>query len=93
MNTPIDFETEVGAGKDSMQSKTLGVLCLIYGGFVLLMALVPQDDWIGHVAFLFCGGLIAGVGWLLFKSSKKSKAAEDAKLSGAGNVKKPDSGG
>jgi len=92
MNTPIDFETEVGAGKDSMQSKTLGVLCLIYGGFVLLMVLVP-NDLTGRLAFLFCGGLIAGIGWLLFKSSKKSKALEDAKAAGSDGVKKPDSGG
>ena len=92
MNTPIDFENEVGAGKDSMQSKTLGVLCLIYGGFVLLMVLVP-NDLTGRLAFLFCGGLIAGIGWVLFKSSKKSKALEDAKASGSSDVKKPDTGG
>lgn len=70
MRTPIDFEKEVGAGKDSVQSKTLGILCLIYGGFVLLMTLVP-NPLTGRLAFLFCGGLIAGIGWLLYKASKK----------------------
>lgn len=80
MNTPIDFEKEVGAGKDSVQSKTLGILCLIYGGFVLLMVLVP-NPLTGRLAFLFCGGLIAGVGWLLFKASKKADAVEKAKES------------
>jgi Na+/proline symporter len=83
MNTPIDFEKEVGAGKDSVQSKTLGILCMIYGGFVLLMVLVP-NDLSGRAAFLFCGGLIAGVGWLLFKASKKSDAAEALKASSPG---------
>ena len=73
MNTPIDFEKEVGEGKDSVQSKTLGILCLIYGGFVLLMALVPQETnpITGRLAFLFCGGLIGGVGLLLYRASKK----------------------
>jgi len=70
MNTPIDFEKEIGAGKDSVQSKTLGILCLIYGGFVLLMVLVP-NPLTGRLAFLFCGGLIAGVGLLLYRASKK----------------------
>lgn len=70
MNTPINFEKEVGKGKDSVQSKTLGILCLIYGSFVLLMALVP-NPLTGRLAFLFCGGLIASVGLLLYRASKK----------------------
>lgn len=77
MNTPIDFEKEVGEGKDSIQSKTLGILCLIYGGFVLLLALVPQETnpVMGRLAFLFCGGLIGGVGLLLYRASRKPDAA------------------
>ena len=75
MRTPIDFEKEIGAGKDSVQSKTLGILCLIYGGFVTLMALVP-NPLTGRLAFLFCGGLIGGVGWLLYRASKKTVDAE-----------------
>ena len=70
MRTPIDFEKEVGEGKDSVQSNALGVLCLIYGGFVVLMAAVP-NPLTGRLAFLFCGGLIGGVGWLLYRASKK----------------------
>ena len=83
MKTPIDFEQEVGAGKDSVQSKTLGILCLIYGGFVLLMVLVP-NDLTGRIAFLFCGGLIAGIGWLLFRASKKADKVDALKASGSG---------
>ena len=70
MRTPIDFEKEVGEGKDSVQSNALGVLCLICGGFVVLMAAVP-NPLTGRLAFLFCGGLIGGVGWLLYRASKK----------------------
>ena len=76
MRTPIDFEKEIGAGKDSVQSKTLGNLCLIYGGFVTLMALVPNPPT-GRLAFLFCGGLIGGVGWLLYRASKKKVDTKD----------------
>jgi len=80
MNTPIDFEKEVGEGKDSVQSKTLGILCLVYGSFVLLGVLIPQETnpIAGRLAFLFCGGLIAGIGLLLYRTSKKQAVAEDA---------------
>ena len=80
MRTPIDFEKEIGEAKDEVQSNTLGVLCLIYGGFVTLMALVPNPVT-GRLAFLFCGGLIGGVGWLLYRASKKNVAAEVVKTS------------
>ena len=71
IKTPIDFEKEVGEAKDAVQSNTLGILCLIYGGFVTLMALVPNPIS-GRLAFLFCGGLIGGVGLLLYRASKKT---------------------
>ncbi|TWU46115.1 Sodium/glucose cotransporter [Rubripirellula tenax] len=69
MRTPIDFQKEVGEAKDEVQSRTLAVLCFIYGGFVGLMALVPNLPS-GRIAFLFCGGLIGGVGFLLYRASK-----------------------
>ncbi|MBB3207302.1 Na+/proline symporter [Rhodopirellula rubra] len=70
MRTPIDFAKEVGEAKDHVQSKTLSVLCYIYGGFVSLMAFVPNLPS-GRIAFLFCGGLIGGVGFLLHRASRK----------------------
>ncbi|MEM7457198.1 MAG: transporter [Planctomycetota bacterium] len=72
MNTPIDFDKEVGESKDEVQSNTLGILCLIYGGFVGLMALAP-NALSGRIAFLFCGGLIGGVGLLLYRAAGKSR--------------------
>lgn len=70
MRTPIDFKKEVGEAKDHAQSRTLGILCFIYGGFVLLLVFVP-NPLTSRFAFLFCGGLIAGVGGLLYRASKK----------------------
>ncbi|MCM2369608.1 sodium:solute symporter family transporter [Aporhodopirellula aestuarii] len=70
MRTPIDFAREIGEAKDQVQSKTLAVLCFIYGGFVALMSLVPNLPS-GRIAFLFCGALIGGVGFLLYRASKK----------------------
>lgn len=70
MRTPVDFEKEVGASKDSAQSRVLAILCFIYGGFVCLLVFIP-NPLTGRVAFLFCGGFISGVGALLYRSSKK----------------------
>jgi Na+/proline symporter len=70
MHTPIDFHKEVGEGKDSAQSKTLGILCFIYGGFILLLMLIPNSS-IGRISFVLCGGLIAGIGVALYTASRK----------------------
>ena len=35
----------------------MGLLCLIYGGFITLLALIP-NPLIGRLAFLFCGGVM-----------------------------------
>lgn len=72
MRTPIDFKKEVGESKDSAQSQVLAILCFIYGGFVTALILIP-NPLAGRIAFLFCGGLIAGVGALLFRASKKKE--------------------
>src|SRR5258708_878948 len=44
LDLPIDFIGEEGAGaaNDSRQSAALGFLCVAYGGFVLLLALIPN---------------------------------------------------
>ncbi|MBC8009786.1 MAG: transporter, partial [Burkholderiales bacterium] len=42
MLTPIDFAREEGAGSDRMQGKVLGLLCLGYGAFITLLALIPN---------------------------------------------------
>jgi Na+/proline symporter len=75
MHTPIDFEKEVGESKDNAQSSILGVLCVIYGGFIALLALIPNPA-LGRICFLICAIIIGGVGLLLMKSVKKEAKAE-----------------
>jgi solute:Na+ symporter, SSS family len=45
MNTPIDIEKEHGPERESdgKQLSVLSNMCLIYGGFILLMLLIPND--------------------------------------------------
>lgn len=72
MNTPIDTEKEHGPtyDNDARQYNVLGTLCLIYGGFVLLLTLVPNvlKD---RLLILLVGGIIAATGFILRIMAKK----------------------
>jgi len=63
-----DLETPVAKhGAPGVQTsiyRLLGALCLVYGGFILLLMLIP-NSFTGRLCFLFCGGMIFGAGVLL----------------------------
>ncbi|MEM8873554.1 MAG: transporter [Planctomycetota bacterium] len=68
--TPLTAE-EQGVGIDSVQFKVMGVLCLVYGGFVMLLAVAPQAP-AQRLACLFCGGFVVLVGLLLTRASARA---------------------
>ena len=71
MNTPVDYEKEHGhKGNDTTQFKILGYMCLVYGGFISLLALIP-NEWIGRLCFVFVGGIMLVVGGIFVKFSKR----------------------
>ena len=72
MHTPIDFAKEEGAGSDNLQAKVMGILCLIYGGFILLLMAIP-NPLIGRLAFAFCGITMFGIGLVLYRASRARK--------------------
>jgi Na+/proline symporter len=76
---PIDFAREEGAAaaNDSRQSAAVGWLCVTYGSFVLLLALIP-NPLTGRLAFLLCGGLVVTVGGMLVLSGRRTAAANAA---------------
>jgi hypothetical protein len=41
---------------------------------VCLLALIP-NAWPGRLAFLACGGLVMGVGFVLLRASRRESAA------------------
>ena len=49
---------------DSRQYGVLGKLCLIYGGFVMLLILIP-NDWQSRLYISICGLLIVLTGVVL----------------------------
>jgi hypothetical protein len=70
MATPVDFAREEGGpGSDNVQARVMGLLCLIYGGFITLLAAIPNPPR-GRISFLFCGGVMFGVGALLRRAAK-----------------------
>jgi Na+/proline symporter len=79
MLTPIDFAREEGPGSDHMQGKVLGLLCLGYGAFITLLALIPNDVT-GRLSFVFCGGTILLVGFFLRRSARGRDPEADTSL-------------
>ena len=72
LETPVDFNREEGAhmANDGRQESVVGCLCLAYGGFVMLLAFIPNPG-LGRLAFLGCGGTVAAIGGLLFVTARR----------------------
>jgi hypothetical protein len=70
LKKPIEDLTVEQVKENTKVVGAIGWLCMIFGGFVLLMMLVPNEGT-KRLGFLFSGGSIFGVGWLLRKVSKR----------------------
>lgn len=66
MNTPIDMEKEHEEEheNDSRQYSVLAKLCLIYGGFVMLLNFIP-NTWESRIYISLCGLLILSTGLII----------------------------
>jgi solute:Na+ symporter, SSS family len=75
MKTPIDTAKEHGPDYDgdSRQYLVLGNLCLVYGGFVLLLLLIPNPAK-ARLCIFFCGALITAIGAVLRLNRKRQMA-------------------
>jgi solute:Na+ symporter, SSS family len=72
MRTPIDFKREIGEESDSQQGLVLGLLCLCYGGFITLLALIPNPP-MGRLGFVFCGGVVILIGLGLRRAARRHR--------------------
>jgi SSS family transporter len=78
MKKPVDFHAEENsAGSDNAQAKIMGFLCIIYGGFVMLLMAIPNSMG-GRFAFAFCGGSMVITGWLLSRAGRGHTATRTA---------------
>lgn len=79
MRTPVEFhkESDLGEANDGQQYRALGLMCLIYGGFVFLLVLIP-NPWLGRLSMMFCSAALLAVGGLLYWSFLRTQAARRA---------------
>ena len=69
----VDKESGVDASNDAQQYRTLGLMCLIYGGFVFLLVLIP-NPLIGRLSMMFCSGSLLAVGGLLYLNYLRTRS-------------------
>jgi solute:Na+ symporter, SSS family len=74
MNTPLVTDQVDTREMDAAQYNKLAALCIPYGGFVMFLCVIPQEDLTGHMCFIFAGGIIAGLGLILWWKAKKTLA-------------------
>ncbi|MFB3895243.1 MAG: hypothetical protein ACE14V_02960 [bacterium] len=70
MNTPVDFEQEVGQANDPSQLKLVGYVSLAIGLFVALLLLVPNPLG-GRLQILFVSGCISLFGMSMIYTGKR----------------------
>lgn len=70
MNTPIDFEAEVGDDNTARQSLAMGRLTLAFGGFILLLVLIP-NPLTGRLAIAGCALFPLLIGWSLIAYARR----------------------
>lgn len=70
LKTPVGDLTEEQVKENHKVVGAIGLLCMIFGSFVLMLLLVPNDG-VKRLGFLFCGGIIVGTGWILRRTAKR----------------------
>jgi len=72
MATPINMEKEHvdELESDSRQYSVLGKLCLVYGGFVMLLNFIP-NSWESRIYISLCGLLILFTGLVIIRKGVK----------------------
>jgi len=74
---PVDFAAEVGGDNSAQQSRIMGVLALVYGGFVSLGILIP-NPFSGRLAIAFCASVLLVAGFLLLRRAKRMELSDPA---------------
>jgi Na+/proline symporter len=83
LSTPL--ATAADSGPAILTHRLLGGLCMAYGTFVLLLMLIP-NRLAGRLAFLFSGGVILGVGALMFAFARRRETAAASGVTAARHV-------
>jgi SSS family solute:Na+ symporter len=69
MNTPVDFEKEVGHDNTADQARVLGKIALVYGAFIVVLVLIP-NTYADRIAILCCALVPLGTGFGLLRYAR-----------------------
>jgi SSS family solute:Na+ symporter len=72
LRTPVEAHGDEEAREDQAVGSSIGKLSVVYGGFVALLALVPNPLQ-GRLCFLACGGVMIGTGLFLMWHHRTGK--------------------
>jgi len=70
LRTPVEVLTSDQLKENHAIVGAIGRLCMIFGGFVFLMVVIPNSNT-GRGCFVFCGGIVFIVGALLNAVSRR----------------------
>lgn len=73
LHTPVAPEPDADISDEPVY-RLLGALCMVYGAFILLLMLIPNPP-VGRLCFLFVGGIIGGVGGVLYTVANRKRRA------------------
>lgn len=69
IHSPVVPEPDAEEAVNTRGTAGIGRLCGLYGGFIALLALVP-NTWTARVAILGCAAFVGGCGYLLVRADK-----------------------
>ncbi len=71
MRTPIEPEATPAEAINDRGTSGIGRLCLIYGGFIALLALLP-NSWVARGSIVFCALFVAGFGFFVTQAERRA---------------------
>jgi Na+/proline symporter len=98
INTPVVTDPQATRLMDRAQLRTLGLIGIPYGSFVVALAIIP-NPLSGRLSFILSGGIIVAIAAVLFRASQRIRlpdgkipAPEAAVTAKAPSSIKPDPG-
>ena len=72
LKTPVEGLTTEQVQENHKVVGAIGLLCMVFGSFVLLLMLVPNENF-KRLGFLFSGGIVFNVGLLLRRVARRNQ--------------------
>jgi SSS family transporter len=78
IHRPVEADEQTSE-LDGPQCRIIGWMATTFGAFMTLLMVIIPNDLAGRGAFLFCGGILLFVGWLLLRSAKRADLRHTAR--------------